>query len=101
MRQSTSITGCVCWLVGLSVTHSFDDPHVAPIDLLGLVSFGNGTNLNEKIAKFAFAVPYQRGILAKWPFTSKPFEIHPGIGPEKKKDLLKNLQNHFLGLMLK
>ena len=23
--------------VGLSVTHSFDDPHVAPIDLLGLV----------------------------------------------------------------
>ena len=30
MRQSTSITGCVRWLVGLSVTHSFDDPHVAP-----------------------------------------------------------------------
>ena len=34
MRQSTSITGCVrllvCWSVGLLVTHSFDDPHVAP-----------------------------------------------------------------------
>ena len=34
MRQSTSITGCVRWLVGRSVgwsvTHSFDDPHVAP-----------------------------------------------------------------------
>ena len=31
MRQSTSITGCVRRLVGrlvgLSVTHSFDDPH--------------------------------------------------------------------------
>ena len=34
MRQSTSITGCVrrlvCRLVCQSVTHSFDDPHVAP-----------------------------------------------------------------------
>ena len=38
MRQSTSIAGCVRrsvgWLVGRSVgwsvTHSFDDPHVAP-----------------------------------------------------------------------
>ena len=34
MRQSTSITGSVRRLVGLSVcllvTHSFDDPHVAP-----------------------------------------------------------------------
>ena len=37
MRKSTSITGCVRWLVGWSVgrsvgqvTHSFDDPHVAP-----------------------------------------------------------------------
>ena len=34
MRQSTSITGCVrCsvgWSVCLSVTHSFDDQHVAP-----------------------------------------------------------------------
>ena len=29
MRQSTSITGCVRRLVGW-VTHSFDDPHVAP-----------------------------------------------------------------------
>ena len=29
MRQSTSITGCVRWLVS-RVTHSFDDPHVAP-----------------------------------------------------------------------
>ena len=45
MRQSTSITGCVRrsfgWLVGRlvgrSVTHSFDDPHVAPIGQLGLV----------------------------------------------------------------
>ena len=33
MRQCISITGCVRWSVGLSVgrvTHSFDDPHVAP-----------------------------------------------------------------------
>ena len=38
MRQSTPITGCVRRsvgrsvgrLVGLSVTHPFDDPHVAP-----------------------------------------------------------------------
>ena len=33
MRQSTSITGCVRLSVGRSVgrvTHSFDDPHVAP-----------------------------------------------------------------------
>ena len=37
MRQSTSITGCVRWLVCRSVTHSFEDPHVAPIGLLGLV----------------------------------------------------------------
>ena len=37
MRQSTSITGCVRWLVCRSVTHSFDDPNVAPIGLLGLV----------------------------------------------------------------
>ena len=29
VRQSTSITGCVRWSVG-RVTHSFDDPHVAP-----------------------------------------------------------------------
>ena len=27
----------VCRSVGRSVTHSFDDPHVAPIGLLGLV----------------------------------------------------------------
>ena len=30
MRQSTSTTGCVRWSVGWLVTHSFDDPHVAP-----------------------------------------------------------------------
>ena len=34
MRQSTSITVCVRWLIGRSVswsvTHSFDDPHFAP-----------------------------------------------------------------------
>ena len=29
VRQSTSIIGCVRWSVG-RVTHSFDDPHVAP-----------------------------------------------------------------------
>ena len=33
VRQNTSITGCV----RRSVTHLFDDPHVAPIGLLGLV----------------------------------------------------------------
>ena len=41
MRQSTSITGYFRWLVcrsvGLSVTHSFYDPHVLPIGLLSLV----------------------------------------------------------------
>ena len=30
MRQRTSITGSVRWLVGWSVTHLFDDPHGAP-----------------------------------------------------------------------
>ena len=30
MRQRTSITCSVRWLVGWSVTHSFDDPHGAP-----------------------------------------------------------------------
>ena len=30
MRQSTSITGFVRWLVGLLVTHLYDDPQVAP-----------------------------------------------------------------------
>ena len=29
----------VGWSVGRSVTHSFDDPHVAPTSLLGLVLF--------------------------------------------------------------
>ena len=37
----TSITGFVRWSVGLLVTHSFDDAHVAHIGLLGLV-FGSG-----------------------------------------------------------
>ena len=30
VRRSTSIIGCVRWLVGWLGTHSFDDPHVAP-----------------------------------------------------------------------
>ena len=37
LQVAVSVGLSVCRSVGLSVTHSFDDPHVAPIGLLGLV----------------------------------------------------------------
>ena len=51
MRPSTSITGCVRRSVGRSVgwsvTHSFDDPQVAPIGLLGLVILKGAPAVSE------------------------------------------------------
>ena len=72
-----SISWSVGWLVGRSVggvTHSFDDPHVAPIGLLGLDLFRNGISSSLWRA-----------------LVSKPFEVKiPDTA--QMKDLLKSFQ---------
>ena len=47
MSVGRSVGRSVC----LSVTHSFDDPHVAPIGLLGLVFSGLGARISAHVRR--------------------------------------------------
>ena len=46
--------------VGRLVTHSFDDPHVAPIGLLGLVTFLLNDRMNNVFVFNSFLFPFSR-----------------------------------------